>query len=87
MSGARASTLTSSLEPDLSKLRQIIEKGANVVHNLDCVRVFDILSPLDIVPSRMRLGSWGFALYNDMDVYRIANDDPQQFKQVVRLLK
>ena len=58
-----------------------------MLHNLDCVRVFDFLSTLDINPSKIRLGSWGFALYNDMEVYRIANDDPQQFEQVVKLLK
>ena len=58
-----------------------------MLHTLDCVRVFDLLSTLDINPSRIRLGSWGFSLYNDMEVYRIAKDDPLQFEQVVQLLK
>ena len=58
-----------------------------MLHNLDCVRVFGLLGTLEINPSQIRLGSWGFALFNEMEVYRIAKDDPQQFEQVVKLLK
>ena len=58
-----------------------------MLHQLDCVRIFDLLSTVDITPAGMRLGSWGFALYNDMELYRIAKDDPQHFGEVIRLLK
>ena len=65
----------------------IVLAELSMLHNLDCVRVFDFLSNLDITPSRLRLGAWGFALYNDMEVHRIAIDDPGYFRRVVNLLK
>ena len=65
----------------------IVLAELSMLDNLDCVRVFNLLSTLDITPAQLRLGSWGFALYNDMEVHRIAKDDPEHFQQVVNLLR
>lgn len=45
------------------------------LHNLDCVRVIAQLGPIQIIPSEIKLGTWGPPLYNAMGFWKISPDE------------
>ena len=54
------------------------------LHNLDCLRVIPTLEPIQFIPSEMRIGTYGVALHNTMELFRIPESDR---RQIVTLLK
>ena len=54
------------------------------LHNLNCLMVIALLGPIQIVPSQMKIGTYGAALHNTMELFGIPESDRQQ---IVALLK
>ena len=57
------------------------------LHNLNCVETVAPLGPVQVNPSELKLGTWGYMLFNAMELWRIGGDDEGAVQELVRLLR
>ena len=62
----------------------IILSEIMVLHNRNCLAVIAPLGPVQIDPSRMKLDTWGVALYNAMGLWKIP---PSEYQPIIEYLK
>jgi hypothetical protein len=54
------------------------------LHNLGCVRAIALLAPIQMVPSTIELGTYGTALHNLMDLWKISESERKQLAALLR---